>query len=119
MQLFELRLPVARDGRVTDVGVDLRERRDADRHRFERLRQVHRVGGDHHAAAGDWAAARQAHYDLYDLFTVLFLDTNPVPVKAAMAMLGLVEEVYRLPLCPTSADVKAQLRTSLVAHGLL
>ncbi len=33
----------------------------------------------HHAAAGDWAAARQAHYDLYDLFTVLFLDTTPSP----------------------------------------
>jgi 4-hydroxy-tetrahydrodipicolinate synthase len=72
-----------------------------------------------HAAADNWSAARQAHYDLHDLFTALFLDTNPVPVKAAMAMLGLINEVYRLPLCAANDPVKAQLRATLHARGLL
>ncbi len=71
------------------------------------------------AAVGDWDAARRAHERLFDLFTDLFIDTNPVPVKAAMAMMGLIDEVYRLPLCPTDAGVKARLRKTLAALGLV
>ncbi|NQU96351.1 MAG: dihydrodipicolinate synthase family protein, partial [Chloroflexi bacterium] len=49
----------------------------------------------------------------------LFIDTNPIPVKAALAMMGLVEEVYRLPLCELSDVHKAALETLLKDVGLL
>jgi hypothetical protein len=56
VELLELGLLVAGDRRVADVGVDLRERGDADRHRLEPLGEVHRVGGDHHPAPGHLAS---------------------------------------------------------------
>jgi 4-hydroxy-tetrahydrodipicolinate synthase len=65
------------------------------------------------ACDGDFAAARKLHLKLYRLFCDLFIDTNPIPVKSAMAMMGLVEEVYRLPLCPMDGKQKAQLRECL------
>ncbi len=71
------------------------------------------------ALAGQWEEARRLHYKLYPLFTDLFLDTNPVPVKAALAMMGLVEETYRLPLCPLSDAKKEALRKTLQAQGLV
>lgn len=57
--------------------------------------------------------ARKLHLKYYRLFGDLFIDTNPVPVKAAMAMMGLAKEVYRLPLCPMSPQLKEQLRDCL------
>jgi 4-hydroxy-tetrahydrodipicolinate synthase len=54
------------------------------------------------AEAGDFAAARRVHHDLLPLMQVNFIESSPIPVKAAMAMMGLVEEVYRLPLVPPS-----------------
>jgi len=71
------------------------------------------------ALAGDFAAARQAHARLYPLFRDLFLETNPIPVKAALAMQGRIDEVYRLPLCEPSEKVRAQLRQTLAALGIL
>jgi 4-hydroxy-tetrahydrodipicolinate synthase len=71
------------------------------------------------ALRGDFAAARQAHQQLYPLFRDLFLDTNPIPVKAAVAMMGKIEEIYRLPLCEPSEKVRIQLRTTLNALGLI
>jgi len=73
----------------------------------------------HAALAGRWAEAAEIHRRLYPVFRDLFIDTNPIPVKAAMAMLGTCEEVYRLPLCETTAAKKAQLRCALVEAGLL
>ena len=54
------------------------------------------------AAAGDFAAARRVHERLLPLMQVNFIESNPIPVKAAMAALGLVEETYRLPMAPPS-----------------
>jgi 4-hydroxy-tetrahydrodipicolinate synthase len=71
------------------------------------------------ARRGDWVRARQLHDRLFPLFTDLFLDTNPIPVKAAMAMAGLIEEVYRLPLCEMAPAPRAKLRATLVALGLV
>lgn len=71
------------------------------------------------ALAGDWAAARRRHYALLPLLRVLFLETNPIPVKAAMAMLGLCADELRLPLLPMSEGPRAQLRTALQEAGLL
>jgi 4-hydroxy-tetrahydrodipicolinate synthase len=67
----------------------------------------------HAALKGDWKTARELHQKYYRLFTDLFVDTNPIPVKAAMAMMGLCEEVYRLPLCETSEANKAKVRDCL------
>lgn len=73
----------------------------------------------HAALKGNWAEARALHQKYYRLFMDLFIDTNPIPVKAAMAMMGLCEEVYRLPLCETSDANKAKVRDCLKALGLV
>jgi 4-hydroxy-tetrahydrodipicolinate synthase len=70
------------------------------------------------ALAGQWDKARQIHDRYYRVFTDVFLDTNPIPVKAAMAMMGLIEEVYRLPLCPMSPDLRKKLAATLKDAGL-
>lgn len=67
----------------------------------------------HLALEGLWEEARMLHQKYYRLFTDLFIDTNPIPVKAALVMLGLIEEAYRLPLCPMSDDKKERLRKLL------
>jgi 4-hydroxy-tetrahydrodipicolinate synthase len=57
------------------------------------------------AARGDFAAARRVHARILPLMQVNFVESNPVPVKAAMAAMGLLEESYRLPMCgPTAAS---------------
>ena len=73
----------------------------------------------HAALKGHWTEARALHLKYYRLFTDLFIDTNPIPVKAAMAMMGLIEEVYRLPLCEMSDKLKNQLREALKQLGLV
>jgi len=73
----------------------------------------------HAALAGRWDEARQLHLRYYGLFTTMFIDTNPIPVKAAMAMAGLIEEVYRLPLCETTDANKKKIAECLKEVGLL
>jgi 4-hydroxy-tetrahydrodipicolinate synthase len=51
------------------------------------------------ALAGRWDEARSLHYALLPLFKAIFVETNPIPIKAALAMKGLIEETYRLPMC--------------------
>ena len=70
-------------------------------------------------AAGDAKKALQLHRKLYPLFKNLFIETNPVPIKAALAMLGRIEEEYRLPLVPMSAKNRETLRATLKACGML
>lgn len=72
-----------------------------------------------HALAGRFAEARALHLKYYALFTDLFLETNPVPVKAALAMMGRIEEVYRLPLCEMEPKTRAALAATLREAGLL
>ena len=50
--------------------------------------------------AGDLAKANEIHYKYYRFMRDIFIETNPLPIKAAMAMRGMIEEEYRLPLCP-------------------
>ncbi|MEI6218484.1 MAG: 4-hydroxy-tetrahydrodipicolinate synthase, partial [bacterium] len=57
--------------------------------------------------------ARRIHLKYYRLFCDLFVDTNPIPVKAALAMMGLGQETYRLPLCPMNPELKKQLSDCL------
>ena len=73
----------------------------------------------HAALAGEWDKARELHYKYYDLFNAMFIETNPIPVKAAMVELGKVEEEYRLPLCPMSEANRAKLVEVMKRTGLL
>jgi 4-hydroxy-tetrahydrodipicolinate synthase len=61
----------------------------------------------------------QIHQKLYPLFKDLFVETNPVPIKAALAMLGLIDEEYRLPLVQMSATNRATLKAAMKASGIL
>jgi 4-hydroxy-tetrahydrodipicolinate synthase len=70
-------------------------------------------------AAGQARAALKLHQKYYPLFKDLFIETNPVPVKAALAMLGQIEEEYRLPLAPLSAKNREALRATLQVCGIL
>ncbi len=73
----------------------------------------------HAALKGDFERAGRIHTKLFPIFKDLFIETNPVPVKAALAMMGLIEEEYRLPLVPMSDANRAQLRKTLVALKLI
>ncbi len=70
-------------------------------------------------AKGQPAAALKLHLKLYPLFKDLFIETNPIPVKAALAMLGLIEEEYRLPLVPMNQQNRQKLESTMRACGLL
>lgn len=71
------------------------------------------------ALAGDLALARAAHYRLLDLMNANFIETNPVPAKAALTMMGVIEERYRLPLVPMTAENRARLAAVLARLGLI
>jgi 4-hydroxy-tetrahydrodipicolinate synthase len=58
---------------------------------------------------GDYAAARKLHHWLLPLIQVNFVETNPIPCKAAMAAMGLIEENYRLPMVPPSAAAREKI----------
>ncbi len=68
---------------------------------------------------GKWEEARKLHFQLLPLMQANFIETNPIPVKAGLAMMGLIEEVYRLPLVPMKPENRAKLEKALAAHGLL
>ena len=69
----------------------------------------------HAALAGDVASARQQHDRMRPLFEALFIESNPIPVKTALAMAGQVQENYRLPLCAISDGAREQLARVLEA----
>jgi 4-hydroxy-tetrahydrodipicolinate synthase len=71
------------------------------------------------AMAGDFAAARVIQRAWTPLLDVNFVETNPIPVKAAMAMMGLLEPVWRLPMTPPSPQNHAKIEAVLSATGLL
>ena len=63
--------------------------------------------------------ARRLHFKLLPLMQINFIESNPIPVKAALAMMGMVEEVYRLPLVPMKPENRARLEKVLQSQGLL
>lgn len=71
------------------------------------------------ANAGDYATAREIHFRLAPLFKALFIETNPLPVKAILAQMGLIENVLRLPLTPMSDAGQAKLTPVLKQLGLI
>lgn len=72
-----------------------------------------------HALAGRWDEARAMHLKYYKLFAGLFMDTNPIPVKAALARMGRIEEVYRLPMCELPDSLRPRLDAILKEVGLI
>ncbi|MBS1833251.1 MAG: 4-hydroxy-tetrahydrodipicolinate synthase [Acidobacteria bacterium] len=68
---------------------------------------------------GDFAGARVLHHKYLALMDVNFVESNPIPVKAAMAMMGLCQPVWRLPLVPPSEAAKAKVEAVLSSLGLL
>ncbi|MBM4153383.1 MAG: 4-hydroxy-tetrahydrodipicolinate synthase, partial [Kiritimatiellaceae bacterium] len=73
----------------------------------------------HAGLEGRWDDAQQIHNQYVKLFDAMFIDTNPIPVKAALALMGKIEETYRLPLCELAATDKETLRKVLASAGLL
>ncbi len=72
-----------------------------------------------HALANRFAEAREIQRKYLPLMDVNFVESNPIPVKAAMALMGLLEPVWRLPLCPPSPANHAKIEKVLEALGLL
>jgi len=72
----------------------------------------------HAALEGRWEEARERHYRLYPLFRDLFIETNPIPIKAALAMVGRIAEEYRFQLCPMTEEHRETLRLAMRAAGV-
>jgi 4-hydroxy-tetrahydrodipicolinate synthase len=70
------------------------------------------------ALGGRWDEARREHQRLFPFFRDLFVETNPIPVKAALAMLGRIAEEYRLPLCEMSPASRQVLVASMRRAGI-
>ena len=71
------------------------------------------------ALQGDFAGARAIHRRFHPLMEINFVESNPIPVKAAMAEMGLLEAVWRLPLVPPRAENQARIRGVLESLALL
>ena len=71
------------------------------------------------AASGDWDAARAMHYATLPMAGLLFVESNPIPVKAALELLGVIGPEIRLPLVPCSPQLRDRIQTQLEAEGLL
>ena len=67
----------------------------------------------HKAAEGNFADARELHHKLWPLFKACFVESNPVPVKAAMEALGLCSAAVRLPLSAASDSTRALMKKIL------
>ena len=73
----------------------------------------------HAALDGDWKRARELHYRLLPMARAAFLETNPIPIKEAMALAGMLEPEFRLPMCRMSDANRETLRGVLRQYGLV
>jgi len=71
------------------------------------------------AAAGNYTAARDIHHQLAEWTTAAFIEPNPIPVKAGLAMMGKIANVLRLPLVPLAEKFEATVRAALISVGAL
>ena len=72
-----------------------------------------------YALQGNFGDARKLHYYLLDLFKVLFIETNPIPVKTACWMMGMCEKEFRLPLCGMKPENEKKLEEVLRKYGIV
>ena len=73
----------------------------------------------HAFLSGDWKRARELHLKLFPLCQAMFLETNPIPVKTALAMMGKIREEFRLPLCSMVDANRKKLEAALRNYGLI
>jgi 4-hydroxy-tetrahydrodipicolinate synthase len=73
----------------------------------------------HAALDGDWKRARELHLRLFPLSRAAFIETNPIPIKEAMAMAGMIEPEFRLPMCRMGDANRERLRGVLRQYGLV
>jgi 4-hydroxy-tetrahydrodipicolinate synthase len=73
----------------------------------------------HAALEGDWKRARELHLRLFPLARAAFIETNPIPIKEAMAMAGMLAPEFRLPMCPMADANRERLRAVLRQYGLV
>jgi 4-hydroxy-tetrahydrodipicolinate synthase len=66
---------------------------------------------------GDLVKAREIHSELLEINNMLFVETNPIPVKTALALMGMVKEEFKLPLCPMSEGNRKKLEDTLKKYG--
>ena len=71
------------------------------------------------ALKGDWQKARTIHRKFLPLMQANFIESNPMPVKAVLAMMGRIEEVYRLPMVPMKSDTRTKLQKIAADVGIL
>jgi hypothetical protein len=80
----------------------------------------HEMAGLARAALNnDWATARSIHRKYLPLMLANFIESNPLPVKAVLAMMGKIEEVYRLPLLPMRRDTRSKLQKIAAEAGIV
>ena len=72
-----------------------------------------------YALNGEFEKAKNVNDKLNDFFEVEFIETNPIPIKAALSLAGKIQEVYRLPMCELSSDSKEELIKVLEEMGLI
>ena len=68
---------------------------------------------------GDRETARKIHLDLLEINQTLFIETNPIPVKTALAMMGKVKDEFKLPLCPMGDANRKRLAAVLKRYGCI
>ena len=66
-----------------------------------------------------WPKRKSAFYKLLPLFKAMFFETNPIPIKTAAALMGLMDEEMRLPLCPMDPVNLQKLKQVMADYGLL
>jgi 4-hydroxy-tetrahydrodipicolinate synthase len=65
-----------------------------------------------------WSLAKTKHFELLNLFKTMFLDTNPIPIKFALSLTGMVQPYYRLPMTPPSSSVQETIRNTLRSYQI-
>lgn len=72
-----------------------------------------------HMLDGEVEQARSLHFEIFELCQAMFIETNPIPVKAALGLMGKIDPEHRLPLCPPSPGNLEKLRAILEKYGIL
>lgn len=73
----------------------------------------------HSMLEGDISKAQSLHYKYYKFFKTLFIETNPIGIKAAMSYAGMINEVYRLPMCELSSEHVSVLKEVMIDIGII
>ncbi|MCM8802667.1 MAG: 4-hydroxy-tetrahydrodipicolinate synthase [Candidatus Omnitrophica bacterium] len=72
-----------------------------------------------YALKGDFENARKLHLKLFPIFKILFIETNPIPVKTCLSLMGMINPEWRLPLCGPSNDNVEKIKKTLKEFGLI